>query len=71
MAYVFSPLMKQTMKLCAVHSAASDQNPVVGCCEHGNGLFFLVQNKTVMNLWFRFERIDDVRGCRLRIGSSS
>jgi hypothetical protein len=50
------------------------RTPLVGCCVHGNELFFfLVQNKTVMNLWCRFEGrkcIDDVHECRLLIGSS-
>jgi hypothetical protein len=65
--------MNQGVKVYAVQSAASNKNPLAGCCEEGNELFFLVQNKTVMKLLCRFEGrkcIDDVRECRLLIGSS-
>jgi len=40
--------MNQGVKVYAVHLAASNKNPLVGCCEQGNELFFLVQNKTLM-----------------------
>jgi len=65
--------MNQAVKVYAVHLAASNKNLLVGCCEQGNELFFLVQNKAVMKLFSRFEGrkfVDDVRECRLLIGSS-
>jgi hypothetical protein len=56
-----SPLMKQAVRVCVAHSAASDTNRLVGCCEYGNEPLVSVESSKC---------IDDARECRLLIGSS-